>query len=120
MRTSAVLLFGFVLAHAVSAVGQDNDRCPSQAFDRAPILLSDPEPLKAAVRSAGHEGRVVLRVTVTESGDARDPRIISPPRLSSVPKILDEIRAWRLCPAVKLGRFQATAIEYSLEVRSDL
>jgi hypothetical protein len=90
--------------------------CPEIALEKAPTLISDLEPLKRTVRSTGYSGRIIVTITVTESGSVRDPKIKQPARLASNSKILDQVRALRFCPAVKFSQYTAAPLELSVEV----
>src|SRR5262245_7795893 len=80
---------------------QIDERCPSTALERGPNRLGSLDPLKAAARNEGYQGRLLFRLTVTEMGSVRDPEVKYPAQLSDSDKIKDEIVKLRFCPAVR-------------------
>jgi hypothetical protein len=111
----APALFTVLLSCATPVFTLDKD-CPGTALDRAATFLSDFEQFKTVVRTAGYTGRVVIRLKLTEEGEIRNPQILFPAKLTSSKKILDEVRAWRFCPAVRFNRYHASETEFHIDV----
>lgn len=108
MRTAIVLstlCAGLLIA--CPDIPEENGPCPGTALEKGPTLISDLEPFKSLVRSAGYRGRIILTVTVTESGSVRHPEIKQPARLNTDKRVLKQVRALRFCPAVKYSRYTA-------------
>lgn len=122
MRVAAVLAaFCVGVVFVGAGLCEDNERanCPSMARDRGPTLISDLQSFRKAVRAEGYVGRVLVHLTVTEKGSARDPRITSPARLNSVSSVTDQILDWRFCPAVKYSKYKAATVQFVIDVRDD-
>jgi hypothetical protein len=62
---------------------------------------------RKAVQSAGYVGRILLELTITETGVAQNPKITTPARLNSDRARIDQVRSWRFCPAVIFNRYKA-------------
>jgi hypothetical protein len=94
---------------------QVDERCPGTALDRPPRLLGSFNPLKDTARKEGYrEGRLVFRLTVTETGNVRDPEITHPPQFSDSEKIKEQILKLHFCPAVRFSRY--TEVRYVFEI----
>jgi TonB family protein len=92
---------------------------PLDAVDAQPRLLSKPrlEMPEDALR-AGAEGKVVVEITVTETGETADAHIIeSIPLLDAT--ALENVRRWRFEPARKDGRAVATKAMAEVSFRLD-
>ena len=78
---SVVFLAAFVCS------SQIDERSPATALERAAKLLSSLDPLKDTARNEGGEGRLVFRLTVTQTGSVRDPIMKYPTQLADSEKI---------------------------------
>ncbi len=77
-----------------------------------PAPDNQPPTYPTSARHAGREGRTILLVVVTETGECKDLRIEE----SSGTVSLDEaavaaVRRWRFTPAVRAGRALETTIK---------
>ena len=72
-----------------------------------------------AVRAEAYTGRVVFRLTITDTGEVQDPVITSPARLDNVNAVKDRIREWRFCPAVQVNRYATVKAQFDIEVRPE-
>ena len=80
MFARAMLL---VFVSASFATCQDND-CPGSALDRSPELKSSLDSFRKSVKTSGYAGRVVIDLTVTETGEVQysEDREPNPPGVS--------------------------------------
>src|SRR4051794_34847965 len=98
MRHTHAILFALLITAPLA--GQVDKPCPSTTYDVAPKLLTSIEPFKRAVCSQNCTGRVVFRLTVSDTGSVSDPKFISPVRLDFMRELKDRIGEWKFCPAV--------------------
>ena len=108
------LLVATIASYGV-AVCQEAD-CPGTALDRHPRLTTSLVPFRKAVKVSGYTGRVLLDLTITETGEARNPKIMSPARLDSEKAVTEQIHAWRFCPAVIFSRYKAVKAHFEIEI----
>ena len=115
MFARAMLL---VFVSASFAACQDNDR-PGSALDRSPELKSSLDSFRKSVKTSGCAGRVVIDLTVTETGEVQNPKIASPTRLESRTDITDQIHDWRFCPAVRFNRYATVRMRFNIQVTAE-
>jgi hypothetical protein len=108
MQFAKAAFLAFLLAPV--GVAHVDERCPGTALERPARLLSSLEPLKKAAREEGYRGRLTFRLTVTETGDVRDPEAGSH-------KIKEQIRQLRFCPTVRHSRYVETQYHFDIELR---
>ena len=113
-RTKRTLSLALLLAPAVFP--QVDERCPGTAFDRGPSLLGSFEPLNAAGRQEGFQGRLSFQLTVTETGTTQDARVTNPTRFDGSVRIKGEIAKLRFCPAVKSSRYREATAKFDIQV----
>jgi hypothetical protein len=82
----------------------DRETPSAERLDTSPELLTDLEPLRAAVRKAGYSGRVVIHLDVTAQGIPEQARVQSPAFLANVNDVIDAIGTWRFRSAIRAGR----------------
>ena len=111
-RAASVALF---IASVCSS--QVDERCPSTAIDHSPKLLSSLNPLKETARNEGYKGRLLFRVTVTETGSSRAPLVKYPAQLAESDKVKSEIVKLRFCPAVRYSQYTECQIEFDIELK---
>lgn len=105
----------FLLASVCSS--QIDERCPSAAHEQGPRLLSSFEPLRDTARNEVYDGRLLFRLTVTETGSVRDPVVKHPAQFIASAGIKDEITKLRFCPAVKYSRYTEVQVEFDIQTR---
>jgi len=118
MRPKVLLrttLMAFLVASVCSS--QIDERCPSTARDRGPKLLSNLNSLKDTARSEGYRGRLLFRLTVTETGGVRDPVVTYPAQLTDSANIKGEILKLRFCPAVRYSRHTEVEIKFDIQLK---
>jgi hypothetical protein len=108
-------MVAFLVASVCSA--QIDERCPSTARDRGPKLLSSLNSLKDTARNEGHQGRLLFRLTVTETGGVRDPVVTYPAQFTGSENIKGEILKLRFCPAVRYSRYTEVEIKFDIELK---
>ena len=105
----------FLLAWVCSS--QIDERCPGTALEAGPRLLSSLNPLKDIARKEGYEGRLVFRLTVTETGSIRDPELEHPPQSADSEKVKAEILKLRFCPAVRQSRYAESRATFDIQLK---
>jgi hypothetical protein len=103
-----------LLPLAPLGISQVKNSCPSTALDHNPKLLSSLEPLRQAVRAEGYSGRLLFRLTVTESGDVRDAVVTYPTDLVGVKSVTESIQHLNFCPAVRYGRYTSQELRFDI------
>ena len=98
-------------------LSQVDEGCPGTDLERGPKLLSSLEPLKNAAREEGYQGRLVFRVTVTETGSVVDPVIERPSQSTGSERITTEIFKLRFCPAVRSSRYAAVRATFDVQLK---
>src|SRR4051794_32193882 len=69
-----------VLVSTSFAICQDDDS-PGTPRDRGPRLKSSLDSFRKSVKSSNYAGRVVIDLTVTETGEVQDSKIATPTRV---------------------------------------
>ena len=107
----AVLLTGAVKMRSEAV----DERCPGTALERGPSLIGNLDPLKRVVREEGYSGRLVFRITITDTGSVRQTFIVSP-ALKDSEKVRTAIEALKFCPAVRHGRYASVQVSFDVQV----
>jgi hypothetical protein len=89
------------------------DASAGRGIDTPPELLSDMEPLRAAVRKTGYAGPIAIKLTVNEEGIPQNIQLQS--SLAGVPAVRDAIEAWRFKPAIQSGK--PVSVPMSFDIR---
>lgn len=106
-----------VLVLSDNTIAQPSNNPSTTAVAKAPTLVHGPQPFPADALLAGHNGTVLVSVTLNESGLIENPSI----RKSSGSSILDNAaldaaKGWKLTPALDAsGVAVRTQITLSLE-----
>ena len=82
----------------------------TRAIDAFPELLSDMEPLRAAVRKTGYTDPIEIKLTVSEKGIPQNIQL--PISLAGVPAVRDAVEEWHFKPAIKSGRPAAAPMSF--------
>jgi hypothetical protein len=94
-----------------------NREAPSaEVLDASPELLTDTEPLRAAVRKAGYTGRVVIYLDISADGIPEHARIQSPAFLANVTEVMAAIGTWRFRSSIRDGKQAAVPMEFNIDV----
>ena len=96
---------------------QVDERCSGTALDRPPKLLSSLNPLKDTARNEGYQGRLLFRLTVTETGTVRNPEVTRPPQFTDSEKIKNQILKLRFCPAVRYSRYADVRYVFDIKLK---
>ncbi len=94
-----------------------NRETPSaEVVDASPELLTDVEPLRAAVRKPGYAGRVVIHVDISAEGIPEHAPVQSPAFLAKVTEVMEAIGTWRFRSAIRAGKQAAAPMEFNVDV----
>ena len=94
----------------------DREATPAKVLDADPELLTDMEPLRAAVRKAGYAGRVVIHADISAEGTPEHLRVQSPAFLANVIEVMEAIGTWRFRSAIRAGKLAAVPMEFDIDV----
>jgi hypothetical protein len=109
-------------AYLVDAAGRiafyplDREIISPEVLDTSPQLLTDLEPLRAAVRKAGYTGRVVIHLGINREGTPEHVRVATPAFLANVAEVVSAIGAWRFRPGIRAGKQAAMPMELNIDV----
>src|SRR5215213_5792197 len=115
----AVMARALSLAFALATVcsSQIDERCPSTALEQGPKLLGSLQALKDAARNEGYDGRLLFRLTVTDTGSVRNLVVKHPEQLIGSDKIKGEIAKLRFCPAVRYSRYAEVQMDFDIQTK---
>jgi hypothetical protein len=88
----------------------------AEVLDASPELLTDVEPVRAAVRKTGYAGRVVIHVDISAEGVAGHAGVQSPAFLTNVPDVMAAISTLRFRPASRAGKQTAMLMTLTIDV----
>jgi TonB family protein len=111
MRRSAFFLFVFALSITASALGFPVQQREQQQLKA--IQKVDPEYPEEA-RAAGVDGKVVVEVTIEETGEVSKAKVISGHRLLQQAAV-DAVKQWRFSNPLKSQAVVQLTIVFSLE-----
>jgi len=118
MRPAAVFVVCAVLLTGAVKVQSEvvDERCPGTALERGPSLIGNLDPLKRVVREEGYSGRLLFRITITDTGSVRQTVIIGPVALKESEKVRTSIEALKFCPAVRHSRYVSVQVSFEVQV----
>jgi hypothetical protein len=85
-------------------------------LDASPKLMTDMEPLRAAVRRAGYTPRVVIHADISAEGIPERARVQSPAFLANATDVMEAIGTWRFRPAIRASKPAAVPMELTVDV----